>query len=82
MKHVIIAREHVNKSGFKETVYKERRFLLVRIMHPNKFCNGFRVSGDGWGYDPKATEDEARRSAESYLNRYFSICGGCSIIYK
>lgn len=82
MKHVITAREHVNKSGFKETTYKEGRRVLLRIMHPNKFCNGFRVSGCGWCYDPKATEDEARRSAESYLNRYFSIFGGCSIIYK
>lgn len=81
MKHVITAKERVNCYGIRETIYKEGKRPKLRIIHPNKFCEGFRVQGLGWCYDPKPTYKQARESAEAFLTRVYSIFGGCTINY-
>ena len=69
------------KNGIKYLIYKESKKERLEITFPNKFCDGFRVSGNGWGYDPKTTLEAARVSAERFLNSFYSIFGGCEIIY-
>lgn len=81
MEHVIKVKESVDKYGFKRLVYKEGLKEMLYIYFPNQFSDGFRLSGRGWCYNLHTDIEKPKQQAETYLKNYYSIFGGCEIIY-
>ena len=80
-KKVCKAKERVNRNGFRFLSYKVDRKIVVEVSFPNEYSNGFRCCGNGWCYDLHPTIEKPKQSAEDFLNRYYSYCGGVEIIY-
>lgn len=78
----IKAKERTGEYNLKYLTYKEGKRIILNISYPNKYNNYlFRVRGRGWCYSDIKSLQDAKESAERFLNSYYSILGGCKIIY-
>ena len=81
-KYKAIAKEMVDRNGFKKLVYKVNKKIVCYISFPNAFADGFRMHGKGFCYDLHPTIDKPKQSAESFLNRLYCAFGGVEIVYQ
>lgn len=81
MAKTIKVKESVNRNGFRRLVYKEGRKEILYVYYPNQYADGYRLHGRGWCYSLYEDIETPKRQAEEFLNNYYSIFGGCEIVY-
>lgn len=78
----IKVKEFTDRYGFKSLVYKEGRRKICEIMYPNRFSNGYRFETLYTCTGIYPTIDPCKATAHKFLNNFYSIFGGCEIVYN
>ena len=78
----IKAKEYIDKYGIKYLIYKDGRKKVGEISFPTERTNGVRFWTRCTAAGLRSTLEDCKEDAERFIYSYFSIFGGCEIVYQ